>query len=174
MQGEIIFGIDPGLANTGFGVIERTGTSLQPLWYGHVSTPASDEASERLVTIHDACEQVIERFRPDVMAIESLFFGASAPAALAVGQARGVLMHCTYSRGVAVHEYEPTRIKQAVTGYGRADKKQVQQMVAVLLRMTEEPKPDQAADALAVAICHSSAAGLARSTAKARRAGLTT
>ena len=167
---EIILGIDPGLASTGFGVIHRRGRELTPLWYGCHQTPADQPTSERLVTIHDACAQVLTQFSPTDVALETLFFGASAPTALAVGQARGVCILAAASRGLESHDYTPSQIKQAVTGYGRADKQQVQQMVQTMLKMTDVPRPDHAADALAVAICHSAAGPLSRSARRSSRA----
>lgn len=151
---ERILGIDPGTAATGFAIIDRVGSKLTPVWYDCLRTSADTAASGRLVSIHQACEQVIQRFTPDTAAVETLYFGASARAALAVGQARGVLMLACAQAGVDVFEYTPASIKQAVTGHGRADKAQMQQMVQVILRMSEPAKPDHAADALGIAICH--------------------
>ena len=141
---------------------------MRPIWYGCLRTTASESASARLVRIHDACKQVIDQFHPDAAAIEELFFGASAKTALAVGQARGVCMLACANAGLQVHEYSPSSIKQAVTGYGRADKVQVQRMVQVTLGMTELPQPDHAADALGVAICHAGSSALERTISTAR------
>lgn len=164
-----VLGVDPGTAATGFGILEQRGSKLVPIWYDCVRTSAQQEASERLVTIHRACVQIIEHFRPDAIAVEQLFFGANAQTALAVGQARGVILLAAAQSGIAVGEYSPTAIKQAVTGYGAADKSQVQRMVQSILGMTEPPRPDHAADALAVAICHTGAQSLARTTSVAQR-----
>lgn len=134
--------------------MQEVGRKLVPIWYDCVRTPATQAASDRLVTIHRACKQVISHFQPQEAAIEELFFGANAKTALAVGQARGVLMLACAQSGLTVAEYSPASIKQAVTGYGQADKAQVQAMVQTILGMSTIPKPDHAADALAVAICH--------------------
>lgn len=166
-----ILGIDPGTANTGFGVVVRDhGTRISPVWYGCLTTRPSEGAADRLVRIARAVRDVIERMQPQAAAIEELFFGASAKAALAVGQARGVCILACAEAGIPVYEYSPASIKQAVTGYGRADKLQVTEMVRVQLRMTEPPRPDHAADALAVAITHAGSMQLesARSNARSR------
>lgn len=152
-----ILGIDPGTANVGFAVIDQAGTALRPIWYDCLRTSPQDPPARRLEQIADAVEQVVRRFAPGELAIEELFFGASAQAALAVGQARGVCMVLCARAGMTCHEYSPSTIKQAVTGYGRADKQQVQQMVQRILGMTAIPRPDHAADALAVAITHAGA-----------------
>ena len=149
-----ILGIDPGLASTGFGVVDQAGSVLQPIWYDCLTTPSTEAAAVRLHRIFRATSDAIEHLRPDVVAIEDLFFGANARTALAVGQARGVCIVAAAQAGVPVHEYTPSAIKQAVTGYGRADKLQVQTMVRHVLGMTEIPRPDHAADALAAAITH--------------------
>lgn len=152
-----ILGIDPGTASTGFGVVERDGTRLLPLWYGCLRTTPQEAPADRLVRIAAAVRDVIERMQPQAVAIEELFFGANGKAALAVGQARGVCMLASAEAGIPVFEYTNNAIKQAVTGYGRADKQQVMEMVRVQLRMTEVPRPDHAADALAAAITHAGA-----------------
>ena len=151
---ERILGIDPGTAATGFGVVDRTGRQLTPVWYDCLRTTPKEAPEVRLQRIAQAVRDAIEHLQPDVLAIEHLFFGASAKAALAVGQARGVCILVAAEAGLAVHEYQPSVVKQAVTGYGRADKQQVMDMVRVQLGMTEIPRPDHAADALALAICH--------------------
>lgn len=152
-----ILGIDPGTASTGFGVVDREGSRLTPVWYDCLSTSPREQPADRLVRIARAVRQAIEHMQPDAVAIEELFFGANAKAALAVGQARGVCILACAEAGVAVHEYTNSAIKQAVTGYGRADKQQVMEMVRVQLRMSEVPRPDHAADALAAAITHAGA-----------------
>lgn len=149
-----ILGIDPGTANTGFGIVDRAGHRLAPIWYDCLTTRPTERAQDRLVRIGRAVREICERMQPDAMAIEELFFGANAKAALAVGQARGVCMFICGELGIPVYEYSPSSIKQAVTGYGRADKLQVMEMVRHQLGMSEVPKPDHAADALAVAITH--------------------
>ena len=149
-----IFGIDPGTASTGFAIIDQDGPRLTPVWYDCLKTSPSEAPAARLVRIAQAARDVVQQFAPHEMAIEELFFGVNAKAALAVGQARGVLMLACAESGIEVFEYSPTSIKQAVTGYGRADKAQMQQMVMMTLGMSEIPRPDHAADALATAICH--------------------
>lgn len=149
-----ILGIDPGTASTGFGIVDRLGIQMSPIWYDCLTTSPREAPAERLVRIARSVREIVQRMQPDAMAIEELFFGANAKAALAVGQARGVCMVVCAEAGVPVFEYSNSAIKMAVTGYGRADKAQVMEMVKVQLRMTEVPRPDHAADALAVAITH--------------------
>jgi crossover junction endodeoxyribonuclease RuvC len=155
-----ILGIDPGTASTGFGVVDRVGPTLNPVWYDCLRTKPTEAPADRLVRIARAVREVIERMQPQAVAIEELFFGANGKAALAVGQARGVCILTAAEAGVPVFEYTNNAIKQAVTGYGRADKQQVMEMVRVQLRMTEVPRPDHAADALAAAITHAGASHL--------------
>jgi crossover junction endodeoxyribonuclease RuvC len=159
-----ILGIDPGTASTGFGVVERVGTRLVPVWYDCLRTSPDQTPAARLQRIARACSDVIAQFEPAAVAIEELYVGAGARAALAVGQARGVCVLTCADAGLEVFEYAPATIKQAVCGYGRADKHQVQSMVQALLGMTAPPRPDHAADALAAAICHAGASRFARAT----------
>lgn len=161
-----ILGIDPGTASTGFGVVDRDGVRLHPVWYDCLRTKPTEAMADRLVRIAVGVRQVVERMQPHAVAIEELFFGANAKAALAVGQARGVCILACAEAGVPVFEYTNSAIKQAVTGYGRADKQQVMEMVRVQLGMTEVPRPDHAADALAAAITHAGAMHLGRATAR--------
>ena len=157
----IVLGIDPGLANTGYGVVQRRGAGrLVALDGGCVTTRAQTPAAERLARIHDAVAALISEHEPDVVALEALYFGANVHSALAVGQARGVVMLAAAQRGLACHDYTPQQVKGAVCGSGRAAKDQVQRMVQALLGLTELPRPDHAADALAVAICHANHAPL--------------
>lgn len=150
----VILGIDPGLANTGWGVIECDGDRRRCLAYGCLTTQASDELPDRLARIHDEIRDVIDRYRPSACAVESIFFGANAKSAFATGQARGAAILALSQGGIELGEYSPVQIKSTVVGSGTADKKQVQYMVRVILGLPEEPKPDHAADALAAAICH--------------------
>lgn len=153
--GKRVLGIDPGTAATGFGIIDVDDRRrMWPVWYDCLRTTPSEPMPERLVRIKRAVEDVIENMSPDVMAIEDLFFGASAKAALAVGQARGVCIASCASLGLPVFEYTNSAVKQAVTGFGRADKQQVMEMVRIQLGMSEVPRPDHAADALAIAMTH--------------------
>ncbi|MCW2924630.1 MAG: crossover junction endodeoxyribonuclease RuvC [Thermoleophilia bacterium] len=162
-----ILGIDPGTASTGFGIVDCHGPRITPVWYDCLRTSPSEAPADRLVRIARAVREICERMQPQAMAIEELFFGANAKAALAVGQARGVCMVVCAEAGVPVFEYTNSAIKMAVTGFGRADKQQVMEMVRVQLRMTEVPRPDHAADALAVAITHGGAAPLVVASARA-------
>lgn len=150
----IILGIDPGYAIVGVGIIEHTGNKFRPIAYDAITTHAKTATSLRLKTIYDDINYCIERFKPDAIAIEELFFNNNAKTAIAVAQARGVLVVSAANKGIPIYEYTPLQIKQSVAGYGRADKQQVQHMVKTLLNLNVVPKPDDAADALAVAICH--------------------
>ena len=149
----ILLGVDPGTAATGFGVVERTGSTLRALDYGCFETAAGDALPERLLAIHAALGRLIELHRPELVAVERLFFNRNVQTAFAVGQARGAVLLTAAQHGLPVYEYGPHEVKMAVTGYGRAGKDQVQRMVQTVLGLTALPKPDDAADALAVAIC---------------------
>ena len=149
-----ILGIDPGLANTGWGVIEVSGQKRRALAYGCVSTAAGDPRPQRLKQLHDCLLGVIERYQPRAMAIESVYFGSNAKSALLTGEARGVAILAAANQGLEIGEYSPTQVKQVIVGAGRASKSQVQYMVKAFLRLDHEPSPDHAADALAIAICH--------------------
>lgn len=164
----IILGIDPGLANTGWGVVEASGNRFRCLGYGCVSTPAEDALAQRLAAVHTSLLSVIRKHEPVECAIEKLFFNVNVRTAFATGQARGVALLATAEARLPVGEYGPSEIKQAVVGYGGADKAQVQFMVKTILALPEPPKPDHAADALAVAICHANSCGRQRLEAAAR------
>lgn len=150
----IILGIDPGYAIVGYGVLEYSGNKFKVLNYGAVTTDASTDMFDRFKIIHDKINAVIEEYRPDFMAIEELFFNSNQKTAINVAQARGVIILSALSHGTRICEYTPLQVKQAVAGYGRADKQQIQQMVKLLLGLSKVPKPDDTADALAIAICH--------------------
>jgi crossover junction endodeoxyribonuclease RuvC len=151
----LVLGIDPGTATTGFGLVrERDDGSLEMVEYGVISTPKEVAAHYRLVQLYDEMKKIIKRHKPDSVGVEKLFFQRNISTAIAVGQARGVVMLAIAQAGLDVAEYTPNEVKQAVAGYGSADKKQVQEMVRVLLSMPSIPKPDDAADALAIAITH--------------------
>ena len=156
----VILGIDPGTANTGYGVVARTRGRLVALDGGVIGTPAGSDLGSRLATIHERVCALIEEHAPDALAVEDLYFGANAHSAFAVGQARGVVLLAAGQRGLPCASYTPQQVKGAVCGSGRADKGQVQRMVQALLGLLELPRPDHAADALAVAICHANAAPL--------------
>ncbi|MCF6462752.1 crossover junction endodeoxyribonuclease RuvC [Clostridium sp. Cult1] len=152
----IILGIDPGLAIVGFGVIEYKGNKYRVIDYGVIRTDSNTLFPERLKIIYDELTKLMDKYNPEDLAIEELFFNKNVKTAIQVGQARGVEILSAINKGLQVYEYTPLQIKQSVVGYGRADKRQVQEMVKLLLNLKEIPKPDDAADALAVAICHSS------------------
>ncbi|MBV9120131.1 MAG: crossover junction endodeoxyribonuclease RuvC [Chloroflexi bacterium] len=145
-----VLGIDPGLATTGYGVVED-GRSLT---YGVVLTPATMALEQRLLMIYRRLSEIMSEFLPDACAVEELFFGKNSRSAFGVAQARGIALLCAAEKGLAVEVYRPVQVKQAVASYGGADKRQVQQMVRMLLRLPEIPRPDDAADALAIALCH--------------------
>ncbi|MBA4419895.1 MAG: crossover junction endodeoxyribonuclease RuvC [Anaerolinea sp.] len=150
-----ILGIDPGTATTGYGVVEDgSGGELATVSYGTILTPAGIPLEKRLLTIFEELNKIIRLHQPQAAAVEKLFFYKNVTTAMSVGQARGVVVLCFAQAGLSIGEYTPLEVKQAVTGYGNAEKKQVQEMVKILLNMDMLPKPDDAADALAVAICH--------------------
>ncbi len=157
-----ILGIDPGTGILGFGIVDTDSTGKLTLVDGGViKTPPKQADSIRLLTIYDELSQIIKEHKPEAMAVEKLFFAQNVTTAMTVAQARGVVLLCGEQNGLALSEYTPLQIKQALTGYGRADKKQIQEMVRVVLRLDEIPKPDDCADALAAAICHSMTARFA-------------
>jgi crossover junction endodeoxyribonuclease RuvC len=151
----LALGIDPGTATTGYGLvrIEPDG-SMIAVKYGVILTPKESTASARLVMLYDELHAIINQHHPEIAAVEKLFFSRNVTTALAVGQARGVVMLCLEQARIDVFEYTPNEVKQAVAGYGSAQKKQVQEMVRALLALDSIPKPDDAADALAIAITH--------------------
>jgi crossover junction endodeoxyribonuclease RuvC len=149
----IVLGIDPGTAQTGYGLVERTGSRLRAIDYGSLETPAAMALPQRLLLIQDGLIELIETHRPDLVAVERLYFNKNVQTALAVGQARGVALLTAAKYSLPVHEYGPSEVKMAVTGHGRAEKGQVQRMVQTVLGLAVLPRPDDAADALAIAIC---------------------
>lgn len=150
-----IIGIDPGTGILGFGVIDITHSTVRLVTAGVIKTPAHTPLDERLVEIYDGLGEIIAETSPSIMSIEKLFFARNVTTAISVSHARGVAMLVGKQSGLAIHEYTPLQIKQTLTGFGRADKKQVQEMVRLHLKLTHTPKPDDAADALAAAITHS-------------------
>jgi crossover junction endodeoxyribonuclease RuvC len=157
----IVLGIDPGVANTGYGVVAQHQGRLVALDGGVIETRPGLDAARRLADIHESVARIIDDYRPDALAVEDLYFGANARSAFAVGQARGVVMLAAGQRAVPTASYTPQQVKAAVCGSGKAEKDQVQRMVQVLLALPDLPKPDHAADALAVAICHAHGAPMA-------------
>lgn len=154
----IILGVDPGTAITGYGIIASDGDILAMTTYGVITTPAEWQLPRRLAHIYAELGRLIARYQPTAAVVEKLFFSKNVRTALSVGQARGVALLAAAQAGLAIYEYTPLQIKQAVAGYGRAEKMQIQQMVKLLLRLDAIPQPDDAADALAVAICHAHSA----------------
>jgi crossover junction endodeoxyribonuclease RuvC len=151
----LALGIDPGTATTGYGLVRLAEDgSLSAVKYGVILTPKESTASVRLVTLYEQLRDLLNEYRPEIAAVEKLFFSRNVTTALAVGQARGVVMLCLQQSGIEAFEYTPNEVKQAVAGYGGAQKRQVQEMVRALLQLDSIPKPDDAADALAVAITH--------------------
>jgi crossover junction endodeoxyribonuclease RuvC len=163
----IVLGIDPGLANTGYGVVQRRGGRLLALDGGVIETRAGVAHERRLADIHAGVDALLCEHEPDAVALEELYFGQNVRTAFAVGQARGVVMLAAGQRGVPCASYTPQQVKSAVCGSGRAEKDQVARMVKTLLGLLEEPRPDHAADALAVALCHANCAPMARALERA-------
>ncbi len=152
----LVLGVDPGTAITGYGLVRyvQAGNQLEAVAYGAITTPSDWAMPERLQKLYRDLVALIRQHRPDQAAIEQLFFSRNVKTALAVGQARGVALLALADGGVAIHEYTPLEVKQSVVGYGRAEKAQVQELVKLLLGLDSVPQPDDAADALAIAICH--------------------
>ncbi len=154
----VILGIDPGVAIVGYGVVECVGGNFRCLEYGCITTAAHQLLEHRLSEIYTGMKELIERHRPDCMSVEELFFNNNQKTAVDVAQARGVILLAADQAHVPIYEYTPLQVKSAVVGYGRAEKQQVMYMVRQYLHMKETPRPDDAADAIAVAICHGSSA----------------
>lgn len=150
----LVIGIDPGTATTGYGLVRDNAQGLEVVDFGAILTPAGLPQEQRLVLLYEALRKILLLHRPESAAVEKLFFSRNVTTAITVGQARGVVLLTLAQQSLTVGEYTPMEIKQAVAGYGGADKNQVQQMVKALLNLDKVPKPDDAADALAVAICH--------------------
>ena len=150
----LVLGIDPGTATTGFGLVREDQAGLALVDCGVITTPAGQPLPGRLQTIYQGLRDVVAQHQPQIAAVEELFFSRNARTALSVGHARGVTLLALADAELPIHEYKPLEIKQAVAGYGGADKRQVQEMVRMLLDLDHVPQPDDAADAVAVAICH--------------------
>ncbi len=159
-----VLGIDPGTAACGYGIVHERGGRLKAIDFGWWQTPAKHRPELRLKTIFDGVTELIEDFEPDAVVLEESFVGVDARTALSVGQARGAVLVAAASHGLECAEYAPSRVKQAVSGYGRAEKAQVQRMVMAILGLRSAPTPQHASDALAVAICHALAPPLLRAT----------
>lgn len=160
----IILGIDPGLAIVGWAVIESVRGNMRPIAYGAITTPAHTSVESRLLTIERDLTEVINKYKPEEMAIEELFFNTNRTTGITVAEARGVIICTAHKLGLKISEYTPLQVKSAVVGYGKAEKKQVIAMVTSILKLPSPPKPDDTADAVAIAICHgnSSASGLSK------------
>lgn len=150
----IILGIDPGTAITGYGIVEFSGNRFKVLDYGKILTSNRLNLANRLKHIYSSLEELMNQYSPDHLAVEELFFNKNVRTALSVGHARGVILLAGANHNISVFEYTPLQVKQAVVGYGRAEKKQVQEMVRIILNLEKIPKPDDVADALAITICH--------------------
>lgn len=150
----LILGIDPGYAIVGFGLVERQGTKPHLVTCGAISTPAGVRLSARLLQIANDLEELILRFKPDALAIEELFFNNNVTTGIGVAQARGVILMTAEKMGLPIYEYNPSQVKISVVGYGKAEKRQVMDMTKRLLGLSSVPKPDDAADAVAIALCH--------------------
>lgn len=153
-----ILGIDPGYAIVGYGAIEYNASRFRVLDYGAITTPADMEPTKRLDVIYRSLGILLDNIKPDTMSVEKLYFNTNTTTAIMVAQARGVILLSAEQKNIAVAEYTPLQVKQAVVGYGRAEKNQVQQMVKMMLGLQSVPKPDDTADALAIAICHAHSA----------------
>lgn len=155
----IVLGIDPGYAIVGFGVIEYKNSRFRLIEYGAITTDAGTSFNRRLEIIYDGLLELIEKYKPEAMSVEKVFYNSNAKTVIDVSQARGVIMLAAQKTGTKVYEYTPLQVKQSVVGYGRAEKKQVQEMMRIMLKFDEIPKPDDTADALAMAICHAHTSG---------------
>ena len=153
-----ILGIDPGIATTGYGILDFDNNKFRPVDYGAILTTAHTPTELRLADIYKAIGLLIDQFHPDALAIEELFFNTNVSTAITVAHARGVILLAATHKGIPISEYTPLQVKQAITGYGRATKQQMQTMVKVMLGLNAVPKPDDTADALAIAICHAHSA----------------
>lgn len=150
----LILGIDPGLATIGFGLVLKNGDKYRAVEYGAITTAPRQMIEKRLSDIFDDMTALLERTKPDCMVIEELFFNSNTTTAIDVSMARGVILLAAYKCGIDIYEYTPLEVKSSVVGYGVAEKQQVQYMVRLLLKLSETPKPDDTADALALALCH--------------------
>lgn len=157
----VVLGIDPGYAIVGYGVVDYQGNKFKTIEYSAITTPAGMAFERRLEIIYDGMMAVIERCKPEAVAIEQLFFTTNQKTAIAVAQARGVIVLAAQKNAIPIFEYTPLQVKQSVVGYGKAIKSQVMEMTRRLLNLKEVPKPDDTADALAIAICHAHSAGSA-------------
>ena len=154
-----ILGIDPGYATVGYGIVDTNGFKFSVVGYGAITTPADLPFPERLGLIYEDMLTIIEKYNPQELSLERLYFNTNTTTDIDVAQARGVILFYAHSKGLKINEYTPLQVKQSVTGYGKAEKRQVMEMVKTLLKLKSIPKPDDTADALALAICHGYFAG---------------
>lgn len=154
-----ILGIDPGYAIVGWGVLDYIGNKFSVVDFGSIQTSADMDFNDRLLTIYDELDSIIKRTKPQFLSIEKIFYNSNAKTAINVSQARGVLLLCSIKNNLEIFEYTPLQVKQSVVGYGRAEKKQIQEMTKIILNLRQIPKPDDTADALAMAICHAHSFG---------------
>ena len=155
----VILGIDPGYAIVGYGVINYQSNRFRVLEYGAITTEAGLPLSRRLNKIFDGMNEIIDKYHPEALSIEQLFFNTNSTTAIGVAEARGCILLAADKKNIPIYEYTPLQVKQSVTGYGKAEKRQIMEMTRVLLGLDKIPKPDDAADALAVAVCHAHSAG---------------
>ena len=167
----VILGIDPGYAIVGYGVVNYVNNNFKPITFGAVTTPAGMDFPQRLDIIFNGITELIEKTKPDALSIEKLYFNTNTTTAIDVAQARGVIVLAARRCGVPIFEYTPLQVKQAVTGYGRAEKRQIIEMTKTLLGLSKAPKPDDTADAVALAICHGHSSGSALTRLKALERG---
>jgi len=153
-----ILGLDPGIATVGFSILDSEGMRQRLVTCGVITTPAHTPLSSRLDRIYSDLDEIIRQFKPEAMAVEELFFNTNITTGISVAQGRGVILLCAYRAGLELYEYTPLQVKQAVVGYGRAEKQQVMDMVKRILNLPAVPKPDDAADAVAIALCHARSA----------------
>jgi crossover junction endodeoxyribonuclease RuvC len=163
-----VLGIDPGSETLGWGVVKKDGNFYRLIDYGTVKSSPKEPFAKRLAKIYDDLQEIIERFQPDVLSVEEAFFAVNVKVAMKLGQVRGVVLLLGEKNGLEISEYAPRLIKQTVVGYGNAEKHQVQEMVKILLKLPEIPKPHDAADALAIAICHFHHAGMKEKIERAK------
>ncbi len=167
----IILGVDPGYATIGYGVLDYSGSHFTVLDYGAVTTPAHTPFPQRLAQVYDGIRELAQRYHPQALSVEKLFFNTNTTTAIDVAQARGVIVLAVQQLGVPVFEYTPLQVKQAVVGYGRAEKLQVMEMTRRMLNLQKMPRPDDAADALAMAVCHAHCSGSLMAGLQAKLAG---
>lgn len=160
----VILGIDPGIGRIGWGVINVNGGKQSLVDFGCLETDAKISEEKRLIMVHDFIKELVKKYNPEIVAVESLFFAANTKTAFSVGQARGVILLTVSQQGIPLFSYTPLQVKLSISGYGRADKNQIQQMVKSLLNLKQTPKPDDAADGLAIALTHAFNYKLAQST----------